>query len=62
MDLTGAGDNPAFIKAFWKLSQHVVEGKPAPGGGPSPHGQVAVGQAQRPSIAQAMYPSLMRNQ
>ena len=60
MDLTGAGDNPAFIKAFWKLSQHVVEGKPAPGGGPSEHGQSAGGVASRPTAAQAMYPNLVR--
>ena len=60
MDLTGAGDNPAFIKALWKLSQKVIEGKPVVGGGPSPHGQTAGGQSQRPSIAQAMYPNLAR--
>lgn len=60
MDLTGAGDNPAFVKAFWKLSQRVIEGKPVTGGGPSPHGQVANGQTHRPTLAQAMYPSLAR--
>ena len=60
MDLTGAGDNPAFIKAFWKLSQKIIEGKPAPGGGPSPHGQTAGGNSPRPTIAQAMYPNLAR--
>jgi hypothetical protein len=50
MDLTGAGDNPAFIKLFNKLAErlgegtHVGEGKP-PGG-------------SKPSAAQSMYPNL----
>lgn len=57
MDLTGAGDNPAFVKAFWKLSQSVVEGRPVSGRGPSPLGQKAPG-AKPPSAAQALYPGL----
>ena len=57
MDLTGAGDNPAFVKAFWKLSQSVVEGRPVVGRAPSPAGQRAPGS--RPgSTAQALYPNL----
>lgn len=56
MDLTGAGDNPAFIKAFYKLAQLVGEGKPVSGKGPSPHGQG--NQAAPPSVAGAMYPNL----
>ena len=62
MDLTGAGDNPAFIKAFWKLSQKLIEGKPVGGGGPSPHGQQSSGMAKKPSLASAMYPNLSNNQ
>jgi hypothetical protein len=58
MDLTGAGDHPAFVKAFWKLAQMVNEGQHVTGGNPSRHGQAAPGEASRPSIASAMYPSL----
>jgi len=58
MDLTGAGDHPAFVRAFWKLSQRVIEGKPVSGGGPSPNGQNSSGQVRRPSLASAMYPNL----
>lgn len=57
MDLTGAGDNPAFVKALWRLSQSVVEGKAVSGRGPSPLGQKAPG-AKAPSAAQALYPGL----
>lgn len=60
MNLTGVGDNPAFIKAFWKLAQKVNEGKPVSGGGPSPNGQTPSGQTRRPSAAEAMYPQLQR--
>jgi len=58
MNLTGAGDHPAFIKAFYKLSQAVVEGTPVRGANPSPHGQTQSGRVDRPSAAQAMYPTL----
>jgi len=58
MNLTGAGDHPAFIKAFYKLSQSVVEGTPVRGANPSPHGQTQSGRVERPSAAQAMYPTL----
>lgn len=58
MDLTGAGDNPAFVKAFWRLAQKVGEGKHVVGHGASPEGQRAPGSAAKPSPAQAMYPNL----
>jgi hypothetical protein len=58
MDLTGAGDHPAFVKAFYKMAQVFNEGTHVPGGGPSPHGQAKNGAANRPSPAQAMYPNL----
>lgn len=58
MDLTGAGDHPAFVKAMWRLSQAVSEGRPVTGKGPSPLGQKAPGDNQRPSPAKSLYPNL----
>lgn len=58
MDLTGAGDNPAFIKVFARMAKAFNEGKPVSGGGPSPMGQKPSGAASRPSAAQAIYPNL----
>ena len=58
MDLTGAGDHPAFVKAIWKLSQLVTEGKHVTGGNPSPLGQRAPGAADKPSAAKSMFPNL----
>lgn len=58
MDLTGAGDHPAFVKAIWKLSQLVTEGKHVVGGNPSPLGQKAPGAGDRPSAAKSMFPNL----
>lgn len=55
MDFTGAGNNPAFIRAFYRLSLMVTEGKAVPAGGPSP---AARPQGARPSLASAMYPGL----
>lgn len=57
MDLTGAGDHPAFIKAFYKLAQKVTEGSHVAGGGPSKFGQAKPG-AQPESAAKALYPNL----
>lgn len=57
MDLTGAGDHPAFIKAFYALAQRVGEGKSVTGSGPTTLGQKAPG-ATPPSAAKAMYPNL----
>jgi hypothetical protein len=56
MDYTGAGNNPAFIRAFYKLAQMVTEGGHVTGTGPSPAGQRR--QGERVSAAQAMYPNL----
>lgn len=58
MDLTGVGDNPAFIKAFYKMAQMVNEGRPVKGGGPSIHGQSPAGNAPKPTAAQSLYPNL----
>lgn len=58
LNLTGAGDHPAFIKAFYKFAQAVVEGRPVTGANPSPHGQSVNGVNQRPSAAKGLYPNL----
>jgi|ERR1041385_2925288 len=56
LTLTGAGDNPAFVRAFYDLSKKLGEGTSVQGRGPSPEGQ---GNAGKPaSAAQAMYPNL----
>ena len=57
MDITGAGDHPAVVKALWKLSQFVTEGKHVSGGGPSPAGQKGPNEAPA-SVARALYPNL----
>lgn len=57
MDYTGAGNNPAFIKAFYKFATQLTEGGHVSGGGPSKFGQSA--PSERPgSLAAAMYPTL----
>lgn len=58
LDLTGAGDHPAIIKGLFKWAQDRNEGTHVSGGAPSKHGQVKPGTPDRPSPAQAMYPSL----
>jgi hypothetical protein len=60
MDLTGAGDHPAFVKALWRLSSFVTEGKHVNGSGPSVHGQRAPGGTGRPTPAAALYPNLSK--
>lgn len=54
MDFTGAGDNPAFVRALWKISQKLSEGTPVRSGGPV--GQDGRPPGQRPTAAQALYP------
>lgn len=58
LDITGAGDHPAVVKAFYKLAQMVNEGSHVSGAGPSKHGQSPTGNVTRPSMASAMYPNL----
>lgn len=58
MDITGAGDHPAMVKALWKLSSLVTEGSHVTGKGPSSEGQRAPGTAAKPSPAAALYPKL----
>jgi hypothetical protein len=58
MNLTGAGDHPAIVKAWWRASEAFREGQHVSGSGASPHGQVPPGESVRPSAAAAMYPNL----
>jgi len=52
MDLTGAGNHPAFVKLFYRVAQKLTEGTTHVGGGPR-------GANERPrSAAQAIYPNL----
>jgi hypothetical protein len=54
MDLTGAGDHPAFIRVMYKLSQMLTEGAHVRAANPAP-----VNAPRRQiSAAQAMYPNL----
>lgn len=58
MDLTGAGDHPAFFEVFSMLAERLGEGAPVRGNAPSPHGQSATGVASRRSPAQEIFPNL----
>ncbi len=57
MNLTGAGDHPAFIQLMYRWASKLTEGGPVNGRGPSPLGQAAPG-AGRKSPAQEIYPTL----
>lgn len=48
MNLTGVGDNPAFIKALYKMAQFATEGRPVLGNPPKPAPK---------SAAEIMYPN-----
>jgi len=56
MDITGAGDHPAFIRVFYKFAQAVTEGRPVSGNQPSRFGQGNQGRPQ--TAAHALYPNL----
>jgi hypothetical protein len=58
MDYTGAGNNPAFIKTFYKMAQMVTEGRHVAGNGPTAASQGKPNE--RISAAGAMYPNLPR--
>ena len=58
MDLTGAGDHPAIVKAFLRFASRVNEGTHVSGRGPSPEGQASPNRAVKPSAAQSLYPNL----
>lgn len=57
MNLTGAGDNPAFVKALNHLGKQFREGTPVTPGKPSPLGQKPPGAGPK-SAAAAIYPNL----
>lgn len=59
--LTGAGDNPAFLRGFYALAQKFTEGRPTTVGKPSPHGQRDPSKAAAATGAAAMYPNLPTN-
>lgn len=52
MDLTGAGNHPAFIRTLLALGKFVTEGRPVTGSGP------AAQPGAKPSAAQAIYSHL----
>ena len=59
MNITMAGNNPAFIKTLWAMSKLVNEARYVSGAGPAPTGQNPHGTTQRPTAAQAMYGHLI---
>lgn len=61
MDLTGAGNHPAFIRVIHALAARVTEGTHVTGNGPSPAGQSKPGMPP-PSAAAAMWPTLPSSQ
>jgi hypothetical protein len=61
MDLTGAGNHPAFIRVINELAKGRTEGTHVSGNGPSKAGQSAPGTAP-PSLGGAMWPTLPSRQ
>ena len=57
MDITGAGNHPAFIRVLNHAAQRLTEGSHVAGNGPAKAGQSAPGQAP-PSAAAAIWPKL----
>lgn len=57
MDSTGVGNALPFVKVLKWFADTVTEPGHVRGGNPSPHGQAANGAAQRPTVAQSMYPN-----
>lgn len=57
MEVTGAGNNPEFVKAFAHIAKQLGEGTSVTGGGPSKLGQQAP-DAKPKSAASAIYPNL----
>jgi|SRR5579872_460734 len=62
MDLTGAGNHPAFIRVINHAAKLLTEGSHVAGKGPSEAGQSKSGTVTTPSAAQAMYPHLKSGQ
>ena len=57
MDLTGAGDHPAFIKVINKFASRMIEGGHVRGSNPSEQGQKSP-NSPPPDAAHALYPKL----
>jgi hypothetical protein len=55
MEFTGAGNNPAFVRALYRLSSQLTEGRHIAGGGPV---DVKNPSNKPPSAAAALYPNL----
>lgn len=61
MELTGAGDHPAFIRVIDYAAKKLTEsGSHVAGNGPAAPGQSRDGQTRQPSAAEAMWPNLAR--
>lgn len=58
MDLTGAGNNVAFIRVIDKWAQRLTEGTHVAGNGPAKAGTLAPGESSKPSAAGAIWPNL----
>lgn len=58
MDLTGAGNNQAFIRVLDRFAQKVSEGTHVAGNNPSTFGQSKPGTDTKPTAAAAMWPNL----
>lgn len=56
MNFTGAGNNPAFVRAFYEFAKQLTEGTSVTGGKPSAAGQSSGAPAQMG--AHALYPKL----
>lgn len=57
MELTGAGNNPAFIKTIHFLASKLTEGAHVSGGGPAKQGQAKPGAPSGPGAA-SLWPNL----
>jgi hypothetical protein len=58
MDLTGAGNHPAFIRMFYNMAKRLTEGTHVSGNGPTKDSQSAPGDKSPPSAAGALWPKL----
>lgn len=58
MNLTGVGDNLAFVKVINQFAERLIEPRHVQGDAPAKPGQTPSGAASRPSAAKAMYPNL----
>lgn len=57
MNLTGVGDNPAFIKVISKLAQSIIEPRHVVAPKPTQESQTPSGTKERPTPAKSLYPN-----